>query len=131
MRPKTFSSHTTTTIMTTAFRIDLMEPAIGMKLLTSQRSTPTTTRAIKICTKGVCAIPIKPNLRLFRLKCLYFRSPLYVVEDRLRFLDHGASDVVSQGERKSQTLGLGSCDLTADFISSEPNPQLGLIVGQV
>jgi hypothetical protein len=40
--PKTFTSHTTTTITTTAFRIDLIDRAIGMNEFTSQRSTPTT-----------------------------------------------------------------------------------------
>jgi hypothetical protein len=45
--PKTFRSHKTTRMTTTAFKIDLMEPAIGMKLLTSQRRTPTTIRATK------------------------------------------------------------------------------------
>src|ERR1035441_8951360 len=35
IRPKIFSSHNTTAITTTAFRIDLMELAIGMKRFTS------------------------------------------------------------------------------------------------
>ena len=30
MSPKTLRSHKTTTMITTAFKIDLMEPAIGM-----------------------------------------------------------------------------------------------------
>jgi hypothetical protein len=42
--PKTFRSHKTTTITTTAFKIDLMEPAMGMNRLMSQRITPTTIR---------------------------------------------------------------------------------------
>jgi hypothetical protein len=46
--PKIFRSHKTTRMTTTAFKIDLMEPAIGMKLLTSQRRTPTTIRTTKI-----------------------------------------------------------------------------------
>ena len=46
--PNTFRSHKNTPMTTTAFKIDLMEPAIGMKLLTSQRRTPTTFRAAKI-----------------------------------------------------------------------------------
>jgi len=33
---------------TTEFKIDLMEPPIGLKLLTIQRRTPTTIRATKI-----------------------------------------------------------------------------------
>ena len=43
--PKMFSSHRTTTITTTPFRIDLMVPCIGMRL-TSQSKTPTTIRTI-------------------------------------------------------------------------------------
>ena len=35
INPNTFRSHKTTAMTTTAFKIDLMEPAIGMKLLTS------------------------------------------------------------------------------------------------
>ena len=45
--PKTFRSHKTTPITTTAFKIDLMDDAIGMKLLTSQRRTPITIRTTK------------------------------------------------------------------------------------
>jgi hypothetical protein len=44
--PKTFKSHKTTPITTTAFKIDLICDCIGMKLLTSQSRTPTTTRII-------------------------------------------------------------------------------------
>jgi hypothetical protein len=51
--PKTSRSHKTTKITTTAFKIDLMEPAIGIKLLTSQRSTPTTIRVIRTLIKGM------------------------------------------------------------------------------
>jgi hypothetical protein len=39
--PKTLRSHKTTRVTTAAFKIDLMEPSIGMKLLTSERRTPT------------------------------------------------------------------------------------------
>jgi len=42
--PKTLRSLKTTAMTTTAFKIDLMEPAIGMNLLMSQRITPTTIR---------------------------------------------------------------------------------------
>jgi hypothetical protein len=48
MKPKMFRSHTTTPITTTAFKMDLIDPAIGMKLLTSQSKTPTTIKTIKI-----------------------------------------------------------------------------------
>jgi hypothetical protein len=44
MSPKTLRSHKTTAMMTTPFKIDLIEPAIGMYELTSQRRTPTTTK---------------------------------------------------------------------------------------
>jgi len=46
MSPKTLKSHKTTTMMTTAFKIDLMEPAMGMYALMSQRITPTTTKTL-------------------------------------------------------------------------------------
>jgi hypothetical protein len=50
MSPKTLRSHNTTTMITTAFKIILMEPAIGMYELTSQRPTPTT---IKVSTNWI------------------------------------------------------------------------------
>jgi hypothetical protein len=46
--PKTFRSHKTTAIITTAFKIDLIEPAMGMNRLMSQRITPTTIRTTMI-----------------------------------------------------------------------------------
>src|SRR5437899_11384131 len=46
--PRTFKSHTTTPITTTAFKIDLIDPAIGMKLLTSHNRAPTTIKTINI-----------------------------------------------------------------------------------
>jgi hypothetical protein len=51
--PLTFSSHSTTPITTTAFRILLIVPAIGIKLFTSHSRTPTTIRVIKICMRGI------------------------------------------------------------------------------
>jgi hypothetical protein len=51
--PKTFRSHKTTMMTTTALRIDFMDPAMGMKLFTSQRRTPTTTRVIRTLSKGM------------------------------------------------------------------------------
>jgi hypothetical protein len=44
--PKTLRSHKTTAIITTAFKMDLMEPAIGMNRFISQRTTPTTIKII-------------------------------------------------------------------------------------
>jgi len=38
-----FRSHETTPTSTTAFKMDLIDPAMGMKLLTSDSKTPTTT----------------------------------------------------------------------------------------
>jgi hypothetical protein len=40
--PDTFRSHTTTTITTTAFKIVLIDLAIGINEFTSHRRTPTT-----------------------------------------------------------------------------------------
>jgi len=53
MSPKTVKSHKTTAMITTAFKIDLMDPAIGMYALTSQRRIPTTTRTTITWTKGM------------------------------------------------------------------------------
>jgi hypothetical protein len=50
MSPKTLRSHKTTTMITTAFKIILMEPAMGIYELTSQRTTPTT---IKVSTNWI------------------------------------------------------------------------------
>src|SRR5579859_2499729 len=55
--PKTSRSHKTTKMTTTAFKIDLMEPAIGIKLLTSQRRTPTTIKVIRTLIKGIISFP--------------------------------------------------------------------------
>jgi len=46
--PKMFRSHKTTQITTTAFKIDLIVPCIGMYRLTSQSRTPTTIKTITI-----------------------------------------------------------------------------------
>jgi hypothetical protein len=42
--PETFRIHRTTPMTTTPFKIDLMDPCMGMKRFTSHRRTPTTTR---------------------------------------------------------------------------------------
>jgi len=55
--PKTFRSHNTTTITTTAFKMDLIVPCIGIKRLTSQSRRPTTTRTITTCSKGIWQSP--------------------------------------------------------------------------
>jgi hypothetical protein len=53
MSPKTVRSQMTTAMITTAFKIDLMEPAIGMYELTSQSRTPTTTKTTTTWIKGM------------------------------------------------------------------------------
>lgn len=56
--PKMFRSHKTTAITTTPFKIDLIDPCIGMNRLTSQSRTPTTIRSITTCIKGMdCLSP--------------------------------------------------------------------------
>src|SRR6202022_133200 len=45
--PNTLRSHISTQMTTTAFKIDLMEPAIGMNRLISHRMTPTTIKVNK------------------------------------------------------------------------------------
>jgi hypothetical protein len=52
-----FNSHKTVTITTTAFKIDLIDPAIGMKLFTSHSRTPTTIRTINTCSNGISFYP--------------------------------------------------------------------------
>jgi len=42
---------------TTAFKIDLILPAMGMKRFTSHRRNPTTIRAIRICMRGMFFLP--------------------------------------------------------------------------
>jgi hypothetical protein len=42
--PKTLRSHKITAITTTAFKIDFIDPAIGINRLMSHRMTPTTIR---------------------------------------------------------------------------------------
>src|SRR5277367_1101891 len=43
---------------TTAFKMDLIVPCMGMKRLTSQSRTPTTTRTIRTCNKGMDYLPL-------------------------------------------------------------------------
>src|SRR5580693_9455951 len=52
-KPNTSRSQSTTQMTTTAFKIDLILPAIGMKRFTSQSRTPTTIRATKTCIRGI------------------------------------------------------------------------------
>src|SRR5208282_2974666 len=52
-RPKALRSHKTTAMTTTAFKMDLMLPAMGMKRLTNHRRTPTTIRAKRIWIRGM------------------------------------------------------------------------------
>jgi hypothetical protein len=66
--PKTLRSHKTTTMITTTFRIDLMEPAMGIKRLISQRKTPTTIRTIITWTKGIF---LYTSLFIIRVPCLH------------------------------------------------------------
>jgi hypothetical protein len=51
--PNTLRSHNTTQMTTTAFKMDLILPAMGMKLFTSHRRTPTTIRAMRIWMRGM------------------------------------------------------------------------------
>lgn len=55
--PKTFRSHITTAMTTTAFKIDLIEFAMGMNLFTSHRRTPTTMSVATIWSSGMMGIP--------------------------------------------------------------------------
>jgi hypothetical protein len=57
--PNTLPSHHNTPITTITFNIDLMELAIGMKLLTSHSTTPTTINVNSTCTKGmICGLTL-------------------------------------------------------------------------
>src|SRR6266849_6240718 len=51
--PNTLRSHNTTPMTTTAFKIDLMLPAMGMNWFTSHKRTPTTTRTRRIWRRGM------------------------------------------------------------------------------
>jgi hypothetical protein len=59
--PKAFRSHKTTAITTTIFRMLLIEPAIGMKLFTSQRRKPITIKTATRWIKGIINLPIATN----------------------------------------------------------------------
>jgi hypothetical protein len=52
MSPKTFKSHNTTAITTTAFKMDFIVPCIGMRF-TNQSITPTTTSTINTFISGI------------------------------------------------------------------------------
>ena len=56
--PKPSRSQSTTTITTTAFRIDFIDPAIGMYLLMSPRRTPTTMSVSNTESKGMICRPL-------------------------------------------------------------------------
>src|SRR5277367_6798219 len=63
--PKIFRSQRTTAITTTAFRIDLMVPCMGIRS-TSHSSTPTTIRTIIIVNSGIgCCPPCREVLPTF------------------------------------------------------------------
>ena len=55
--PNTFKSHNTTTITTTAFKMDLIVPYIGMKRLISQSKTPTTIKTVTTVSNGISHRP--------------------------------------------------------------------------
>jgi hypothetical protein len=55
--PNALRTHITTQMTTTAFKIDLIELAIGMKRLISHRMTPTTIKVNKTWTKGMIHSP--------------------------------------------------------------------------
>jgi len=55
--PNALRSHITTQMTTTAFKIDLMELAIGMNWFTNHRRTPTTIRANRIWVRGMIFSP--------------------------------------------------------------------------
>src|SRR5271154_3913534 len=55
-RPKIFRSQRTTAITTTAFKIDLIVPCMGIRL-TSHSSTPTTIRTIITVINGIGFCP--------------------------------------------------------------------------
>src|ERR1022692_2246213 len=67
---KKLSSHNTTVITTTAFRIDLMELAIGMKRFTSHRRTPTTIRVMTTWSNGMLFLP-----SVFPVEAVYRSAP--------------------------------------------------------
>jgi hypothetical protein len=65
--PNTFRSHSTTTITTTPFKIDLIVPCIGMNRLISHRITPTTIKTPTTCISGMSLQPPCANNRGARI----------------------------------------------------------------
>jgi hypothetical protein len=63
IKPNTFSNQTTTQITTTAFRIDLIEPAMGMNVFINHSKIPTTIKAMTTCIKGIASTSL-PNSEL-------------------------------------------------------------------
>src|SRR5580692_4138022 len=61
-RPNAFKSQTTTRIITSAFKIDLIDAAIGMKVFTIQRRTPTTIKVRSTGSKGILTSWLTPEL---------------------------------------------------------------------
>jgi len=55
--PNTLPSHHKTAMTTMAFKIDLMEPAMGMNWLISHSTTPTTISVNNIWVKGMMDLP--------------------------------------------------------------------------
>jgi hypothetical protein len=62
MMPNTDKSHTITAIMTTAFRMDLIEPAMGIYVLIKPSKTPTIINTRRIETNDIEVLPIKLSL---------------------------------------------------------------------
>src|SRR5580704_5301080 len=64
--PKTFNSHKTTTMTTTAFKMDLIVPCIGMKRLMSQSRTPTTIKTITMFIRGMSGLLAQRSIYRFQ-----------------------------------------------------------------
>jgi hypothetical protein len=59
MIPKIFRSHKMTTMITTTFKIDFMDPAMGMKRLMTQRAIPTTISTTTTSINGIDFIHLR------------------------------------------------------------------------
>jgi len=102
--PNTFRSHTTTAMTTTAFTIDLMVACMGIKRSTSHRRTPTTIRAITICSKGISYRPT--FLRRQTLRTVQGVTPASVFTQRTVAAGWSGKEPAISGFAQAEPVGL-------------------------
>jgi hypothetical protein len=87
--PNMLSSHTTTQTTTTKFRIDLIDPAIGINRLINHRATPTTISTTTMFSKGMASF-----LSSSAIPALTFKNSNSAAREYLFACAHGAPPLV-------------------------------------